>query len=126
MLLALNMSTVFFLVTNIYFWMSDYLITIDGIEYQRVVLMFALVCVTAPTSGAIVSGIVGQMIGGYESPWALPITIGAGLIITAASLPICFITLPNLKFFLLWLQFFGGGIVVPINTGVMLSMVEPH
>ena len=124
--LALNLSTVFFLTTNIYFWLSDYLITVDGIKYEKVVFMFTFICITAPTSGAIVSGIVGQKIGGYESQWALPVTIGAGLIITAASLPWCFITSPNVKFLLLWFQFFGGGIVVPINTGVMLRMVEPH
>jgi len=40
--------------------------------------------------------------------------------------PICFISNNALVFFLLWLLFFVGGIIVPMCTGVMLAVVEPE
>jgi sugar phosphate permease len=91
LLLVLCLATVFFLTTNIQFWMSDYLVTIDKIPYDTVVIVFTTVCITAPTFGAVVSGYIGRKINGYESVYCLPICIIVSFLIIAASAPICFI-----------------------------------
>lgn len=123
---VLNLSTIYFLNTNVQFWMSDYLITINHIEYETVVIAFTVVCITGPTLGAICSGQIGNRIGGYESVHALPICIVCGVLIIFLSIPICFLKIEWLNFVLLWVLFFLGGVTVPIVTGIMLSVVEPE
>ena len=120
------MSAVFYQTTNIQFWMSDYLVYINHVDFKSVVMIFSFVCISAPTSGAILSGYIGNKIGGYGSIYALPICIVGSWIVTAASLPICFIENNTIVFVLLWIMFFTGGIIMPLLTGCMLSVVEPE
>ena len=64
-LLTFSLSLFFFISTNIQFWMSDYLVTINKVKYNTVVIVFAVVCITGPILGAILSGFVGKKLGGY-------------------------------------------------------------
>jgi hypothetical protein len=51
--------------TNIQFWMSDFLVEINNVPYHTCVIFFAFVCITAPIFGAIASGFIGGYLGGY-------------------------------------------------------------
>lgn len=126
--LALSLSIFFFISTNIQFWMSDYLVTINEVKYNEVVIVFAAVCITGPIFGAILSGFIGKKLGGYQSMNALPFVIVLSIGVSVFSLPVCFIPKEYtwVVYILLWIIFFLGGIGVPIMTGVMLAVVEPE
>lgn len=50
----LSLSTLYFVVTGIQFWISDYLLNVLGGEDTLVYTCFIVVSVTAPTSGVLV------------------------------------------------------------------------
>ena len=125
--MVLNLSFTYFLNTNIQFWMSDYLITINHLEKKTVVWAFTVVCITGPTLGAACSGVIAKHLkGGYESVNALPICILVSTILLLFCAPICFNQNEWLNFVLLWSIFFFGGILVPMITGICLAVVEPE
>ena len=124
--MALSLSIFFFISTNLQFWMSDYLVTINKVPYDTVVELFASICITGPIIGAILSGFIGKRLGGYSSHNALPFCIVMSALVSIFALPICFIPWNWLVFLLLWFLFFIGGISVPILTGIMLDVVEPE
>jgi sugar phosphate permease len=101
--LVMSLATIYFLTTNIQFWMSDYLVTIDKIPYDTVVIAFTTICITAPTFGSVLGGYIGKKVNGYESVYCLPICIIGSILIIGASAPICFINNSTLKFSLIWL-----------------------
>jgi len=85
---------------------------------------FAIICVTAPTSGAVASGPITKYVGGYENNNALRL----GLLLAIASGGIAF-PLPFLNNFYLicialWFYLFVGGMLVPLITGIYLANVE--
>jgi len=64
--LVLAMSSMCFIITNVQFWMSDYLIAVLNLNEKKVFFAFAFVCITSPTSGAAISGSLGDVLeGGY-------------------------------------------------------------
>ena len=124
--LVLALSCVYFETTNIQFWIADYLMNINNAPYDLIVKMFTLVSITGPIIGAIFSGYIGTKIGGYSSVYALPLGILGSFIVIAASIPIPLISNNYLIFGCIWVMFFMGGIIVPLLTGIMLSVVEPE
>ena len=82
--------------------MSDYLVEINGVPLDTVVTNFTLICITAPIMGAILSGFIGEWIGGYTSVYALPICISFAFVVVFSQAPICFTNNSTLIFFLIW------------------------
>lgn len=74
--------------------------------------------------GAILSGIVGNKIGGYDSVWALPSCILAASICIIAALIVPATDNFRILISLIWIMLFAGGYILPILTGVMLDQVE--
>lgn len=52
--------------------------------------MFALICLTSPTLGAVTSGYLSHWLGGYEHPNAIPFCIFLGVLEFLLSLPMPF------------------------------------
>jgi MFS transporter, Spinster family, sphingosine-1-phosphate transporter len=119
-----GLTCLYFIITNIQFWVTLYLINIIGATESMAQTAFAIICVTAPTSGAIASGPVTKRVGGYESDNALRLALFLGMICGLIALPI---PLSNNFFFIctaLWFYLFIGGMLVPLITGVYLANVE--
>lgn len=51
--LVMAVAGMFFIVTNIQFWMSDYMVVIYEADPKWVKKVFMFVCLTSPTLGAI-------------------------------------------------------------------------
>ena len=85
---------------------------------------FAIICVTAPTSGAVASGPLTKCAGGYESKNALKLGLGLAILCGAVAFPLPFLD----NFYLictdLWFYLFMGGMIVPLMTGCYLANVE--
>ena len=119
-------SSLYFVVTGIQFWISDYMQEVMLIPSSKVYVIFAVVCITAPVLGVLLGGIFIQYLGGYTDKRALEacykIAILAG---------ICGVFLPLLDIvwlfvvLMLLLLFFGGSIT-PGLTGIMLSSIPDN
>lgn len=124
--MALALSLLYFIISGIQFWITDYCQTVLMIEPKKVFFFFSLTCITAPTAGVGVSGWLIHKCGGYSSPKALKMcslfAVGALL----SSLPVPFIDSYFPFQLCLWLLLFFGGFIVPSATGILLVSVKPN
>jgi MFS family permease len=121
---VLVVSNLYFVLSGIQYWISDYIVVILRLSEADAHIYFASVSITAPILGAIVSGFVGSKIGGHESPYTIPICISASVVCN-----LCAVMVPmfdSIKIFLplLWIMLFAGGLMFPMLIGVMISSVE--
>lgn len=63
--ITLALSILYFIISGIQFWISDYLRVVLEIEAHKVFVFFSFTCITAPTFGVIVGGVVIHSLGGY-------------------------------------------------------------
>jgi hypothetical protein len=110
-----------FIVTAIQFWITDYLLLVLKIERAAITIAFVVTCVTAPTLGIVIGGIIVQKYGGYEtkiaSLWCVIFAVIAGtmsILIPIMNEIIGFAIV-------LWLFFFFGGAIVPNIIGIYIS-----
>lgn len=114
----LAVANLFFIITAIQFWASDYLRLVLKIDDTPVFISFAVCCITGPTAGVLFGGFVVHKIGGYESKYSLLVCLIFSILASACALPIVlFDTLIYFDINLWLLLFFGGGIL-PTLTGI--------
>ena len=122
----LGISCMYFVVTGIQFWISDYMQEVMGISPDKVYIIFALVCISAPTLGVLLGGLFIQYLGGYTNKNALDacfkITILA--LLSGIFLPLFDITFIFVLF--MWLLLFFGGSVTPGLTGIMIASIPDN
>eukprot|EP01017_Pseudomicrothorax_dubius_P033629 TRINITY_DN4519_c0_g4_i2.p1 TRINITY_DN4519_c0_g4~~TRINITY_DN4519_c0_g4_i2.p1 ORF type:complete len:516 (-),score=96.62 TRINITY_DN4519_c0_g4_i2:149-1696(-) len=119
----LSISALYFVVTGIQFWISDYFRTELNVSKDTVYLCFSLTSITAPTSGVIFGGVVVSRYGGYTSKYALKICLVFGIIACIFSLPFPMVSNFPLAIVMLWIVFFFGGALMPPATGIMISSI---
>ena len=87
---------------------------------------FMAVCITSPVSGALLSGWATKKVGGYESKYVVPMAFFACCCAIAAGVP-CPLTRDfQVAIALFWVVLFAGAFILPIMTGVLLTVVEPE
>lgn len=103
------------------FWITDYESEALHFNKKEIIIGFTFICISAPTTGAMVGAELSNRIGGLNSKKALPIVLISSLLGFAMCLclPLCngFWSL-NL---LLWANFFNGGILVIIMVGCIIN-----
>ena len=105
--------------------MSDYMLSVLMIEPTKVFVFFSFTCITAPTLGVILGGVIIHRQGGYATPNAMNICVVVMGLANTVSIPAAFVENFNVYAMLIWLLLFFGGFVVPIMTGLILSVVKP-
>jgi len=120
---VLSISVLFFCISGIQYWGSDYFTEVLGVSLQNTHITFAAVCITAPIFGAIFSGYMGSKLGGYRGKYTLQSCILVGVFTV-----VCGFIIPMVDSFvyfavLIWIMLFFGGYILPIMTGVMLTTV---
>lgn len=88
--------------------------------------VFCFITSTSPTAGAILSGQIGKSIGGYQSPKVIPILLCFQFCATVIGISIPLLNDFDHATLLLWMLLFFGGLMLPLQTGLMLSTVEPE
>ena len=136
--LTLSLCSVYFVVTGVQFWITDYATLAKeegglGADAQTVVLVFSAASVTGPVIGVLFGGVLIDKQGGYkDDPHSsdLPGTAahrtlrmcGAFAILAmAASLPAAFSNDFNTVMVALWLVLLFGGAIVSPATGVCIN-----
>jgi len=70
--IVLSLTLLFFVISGIQYWASNYLENILGVSTERTHIYFMMTCLSAPISGAIYSGhVVSKHIPDYTSPKAI-------------------------------------------------------
>ncbi|CDW83082.1 major facilitator superfamily [Stylonychia lemnae] len=125
-LITIALSILFFVITGIQFWVSDYLQVILNVDAQTVFVYFSFTCITGPTIGVIVGGVIIHRQGGYKSPKALRTVVIVAFLANAVALPIPFVDNFQVFALLIWFLLFFGGFIVPIMTGLILTVVKTN
>ncbi len=120
----LAISSLYFVITGIQFWISDYLRTVLGQEKDKVFMSFALISITGPTSGVVIGGTILDRLGGYTGKSALDFCLVCGTLASLSALPVPFLNHFMTICVLLWLVMFFGGALMPAVIG-MFFFVNP-
>ena len=122
----LSMCTLYFIITGIQFWISDYMIFVLNANQQQVFISFSIVCVTAPVLGIAYGGYAIQMVGGFTSIHAIDKCLIFAIIAAVFGVLSTFI----FSFFpfvvLIWLLLFFGAAIMPGLTGIMLNSLGDY
>ena len=121
----------FFVVSGLQFWISDYLVKVIGMSHTKVYKLYLFISLSAPISGLLFGGLVLDYFGGYQSKNAPKLILLLSFLSALVSIPISFLDNENLICLLFWALFFFGGInlikrgsLLPGVTGIMLSSVQ--
>lgn len=122
---ALGLSTLYFIITAVQYWATDYMIDVLGEkDRSKVILCFSVICISSPTLGVLVGGLVSGRLGGYESKDSVLFCLIAATISALFSIvtPLC----DSVIHFTvsLWIVLFFGGMVVPPTIGILISSLS--
>ena len=125
-LVTLAMTSIYFIVTGIQFWITKYLIEILSVEPIVVNIIFSIISITAPLSGVLFGGTLSDRYGGYKGKnekKALQMCTAFGILAFFFGLPMGFMFQITYLSVLLWTFLFFGAAIIPIATGIMISCV---
>lgn len=125
-MICLALTAIYFIVTGIQYWVSDYMITELKQPESEVFVTFGIVSITGPVLGVVVGGNITTYLGGYGSKNALILTMITAVLCVGSAVPIAFIDNLVLFICLLWLLLFLGGSMLPSMTGIMLSTIDSN
>ena len=126
LLITLAMTSIYFIVTGIQFWITKYLIEILNAEPIVVNIIFSIISITAPLSGVLFGGTISDKYGGYKGKnetKALQMCSAFGILAFFFGLPMGFMFQIIYLSILLWTFLFFGAAIIPIATGIMISCV---
>ena len=69
--MCLSVTLLYFVVTGIQFWFSDFLITVMNMKKEVVFSLFTLVSISGPVLGVVFGGWLSSRLGGYNNPKSL-------------------------------------------------------
>ena len=127
--ITFGMCAIYFIVTGIQFWMTEYLIIILNVEPLLVNIIISVISITAPLSGVIVGGTISDKYGGYKGKntiKAIKMCIAFGLVSFVFAFPMGFLFQIIYLAVLLWTFLFFGAAIIPIGTGIMISAVPKN
>lgn len=90
-LCMLTISSLYFVVTGIQFWISDYCRVVLEVPKTYVFIMFASVSITAPTFGVIMGGRISSKLGGYTGKHAIIFCLINIILTSILAIPMPFI-----------------------------------
>lgn len=121
-LLVLSISSLYFVVTGLQFWITSYLNTVFDLKENQVYTFFAITCISAPLCGVLLGIALFNCVGGYNNPRSLVLCCIVGFLAAISGMPVPFITQNTyLAFAFLWLVFFFGSIILAPMVGIMLN-----
>ena len=124
LLIMISNSFIFFILTGIQYWVTDYLINEIKQKEDVVLGTFGIVSITGPVFGVVIGGNVTSALGGFRSKKALMMTQLMSFLCVLSALPIPFIDNFWIFVILLWLLLFFGGYMMPSLSGIMLETID--
>jgi len=122
----LSITTLYFVVTGIQFWISDYMRNMFQVETNQVFIAFAIISITGPTSGVILGGIILDKIGGYTAKGAMDFALSFGAASAIVGIPVPLLNSFTGVSVFIWLQLFFGGAIMPAIQGFLPSILSNY
>ncbi len=118
----LTLSVLFFIVTCIQYWTSDYMLIALGVEDEKKRLYgFSTVCLTSPTCGLLVGGYIVDKIGGYSNKKSLIFSFVVSFLSIIPAIPLPLVNSFYLYGLFLWILLFLGGALIPPIQGITIA-----
>jgi len=124
LMVTLSITFLYYIITGLQYWMSDYMIVVLKQEDTIVFLSFGLISITGPVFGVIVGGNITTALGGYSTRRSLQQTMCFTFMCLLSALPCPFIESFGLFCACLWFLLFFGGAILPSLTGILLNTVK--
>jgi MFS family permease len=121
--LMLSITSLFIVSTGIQFWCTDFFINVLQLPQREAFQNYAICGAVSPICGVLLSGVIFDRIGGYNSQNALPTINIFGFIALMAALLTTILTDTNSVTIFLAIEGMCGGILMPAATGIMLNQV---
>lgn len=122
-MIILSNSFIYFVLTGIQYWVTDYLINFIGESEKVVLTTFSVVSVTGPVLGVVIGGNVTSCLGGFRSRTALLMTILVAILCFISAFPIPFMDEFIPFVVCLWFLLFFGGYMMPALSGIMIELI---
>lgn len=119
----LALSALFFIITAIQFWISDYMILVLRVPKEKVFLYFVVISITGPTCGLLIGGKISESLGGYTGKHAILFCLVNSILAVLFGFPIPFVNNPMVFSGLIWMELFFGAAMLPTLTGLMISSI---
>ena len=128
MRMGMSITLLYFVLTGIQFWFTDFLISVMKMEKSSVFVTYGVVSISGPVFGVITGGQVSSKLGGYNNPKSIKLTALLAIIATIVAVPIPYLGYDFvwLQITFLWLMLFCGGMILPAIMGVMLNSVSEN
>ena len=119
---SLTMSVLFFIVTCVQYWSSDYmLVALEEENETKRLYCFSIVCLTSPTFGLIVGGYIVDKLGGYSKKIALIFCQIFALLSILPAIPLPLVNSLFLYALFLWILLFLGASLIPTIQGISIA-----
>lgn len=117
---VLTMSILYFIVTCVQYWASDYMLVALEITDEKLRLFaFSFVCLTSPTMGLITGGFIVDKLGGYHKKSFFCLVFSLLSIIPAIPIPL--VDSIYIYTALLWVLLFFGASLIPSTQGIIIA-----
>ena len=124
--LMLGQACIYFVVTGLQFWGTDYSIKVLLMEESAVYTYYAATTITGPTLGVLLGGYLSHKAGGYETSEAGYVCAVLGGLGCLVAIPVPLVSSFGVFMGLLWgVLFFGAG-MMPCLIGMIIRVVEPQ
>jgi MFS family permease len=121
------LSSLYFCVTGLQYWGSDYMDRVLGIESpEKRLLYFSIICFSSPTIGVILGGYMVAYLRGYENKRVYDLCFIFS-ILTFFNAVISIFCRKILYFIIFtWLTLLFGGAIMPILTGIVITSLPQN
>lgn len=121
--MCLALTLLYYIISAIQYWISDYMITVLKQEEAVVFVCFAFISITGPILGIVVGGNVGTKLGGFNTRRSMRMTCALAPLAIFSAVPIPFVDSFAVVAALVWFLLFAGGFILPSCISVMLNQV---
>ena len=121
------LSCLYFCVTGLQYWGSDYMNRVLGVHSpEKRLLYFSLICFSSPTIGVILGGYIVNYLQGFENIKVFDLCFILS-ILTFINAILSFLS-RNILFFVIftWITLLFGGAIMPTLTGIVITSLPQH
>ena len=122
-----GLSCLYFSVTGLQYWGSDYMNRVMRIHSpEKRLLYFSIICFSSPTLGVILGGYIVNYLQGYENRKVYDLCFFLSILtfVNAVFSIFCKKIIPFIIF--TWLALLFGGAIMPTLTGIVITSLPQH
>ena len=123
----LTLSLLYFIVTCVQYWTSDYMLIALEIEDEtKRLYAFSIVCLTSPTCGLLIGGYIVDYLGGYSNKNSLLFCFVLAILSIIPAIPLPLVNSYYLYAILLWILLFFGAGILPTLQGIIIACLPKN